>query len=105
MTNADGNAERRATNERSPVDLVLRDGMPRKGDMPVRYPVHAGDRDALLMARVTVWSEVGRTGVQGRGKKMWMTNAGDMALLDIRTCEFLTGEQNLLGTGQDHAPD
>jgi len=72
----------------SQVDIVLRDGTPLKGYMPMRYPVDEGDRDALLMARETVWHETGRTGVCGRGQKMWMTDADDMALLDLRTCRF-----------------
>ncbi|MBO9647899.1 MAG: ImpE protein superfamily protein [Variovorax sp.] len=72
------------------VDLVLRDGTELKGYMPMRYPVQAGDRDALLMARETIWSDVGRTGVVARGQKMWSTDAGDMALLDLRTCRFVT---------------
>lgn len=70
------------------VELVLRDGTALKGYMPMRYPMHAGDRDALLMARETVWVDVGRTGVTARGQKMWMTDAGDIALLDLRHCEF-----------------
>lgn len=75
----------------SQVDLVLRDGSALKAYMPMRYPVHAGDRDALLMARETVWSEVGRTGVHARGQKMWTTDAGDMPLLDLRGCTFGQG--------------
>ena len=59
-----------------------------KGYMPMRYPVHSGERDALLLARETVWDDVGRTGVHARGQKMWMTDAGDMALLDLRECDF-----------------
>lgn len=74
----------------SQADLVLRDGTPLKAYLPMRYPVHAGDRDALLMARETVWTDVGRTGVLARGQKMWTTGAGDMALLDLRHCEFGT---------------
>jgi type VI secretion system protein ImpE len=70
------------------VDLVLCDGTALKAYMPMRYPVGAGDRDALLMARETVWADVGRTGVQGRGQKMWTTDVDDMALLDLRHCEF-----------------
>ena len=72
----------------SQADLVLRDGTPLKAYLPMRYPVHAGDRDALLMARETVWSDVGRTGVLARGQKMWSTDGGDMALLDLRHGEF-----------------
>lgn len=70
------------------VDLALRDGSMLKGYMPMRYPVQATDRDALRLARETVWSEHGRTGVHARGQKMWMTDAGDMPLLDLRHCEF-----------------
>ena len=70
------------------VELVLRGGTALKGYMPMRYPVHADDRDALLMARETVWTDVGRTGVFARGQKMWATDAGDMALLDLRECSF-----------------
>lgn len=72
----------------SQMDIVLRDGTPLKGYMPMRYPVQDGDRDALLMGRETVWHETGRTGVHGRGQKMWMTDAEDMALLDLRACRF-----------------
>jgi type VI secretion system protein ImpE len=79
------------------VDLVLRDGTALKGYMPMRYPVQAGERDALLMARETVWTDVGRTGVVARGQKMWSTDAGDIALLDLRSCRFAPGERS------DHA--
>ena len=74
------------------VDLVLRDGTALKGYMPMRYSVQTSDCDALLMARETVWSNVGRTGVFARGQKMWATNAGDIALLDLRECRFVDGE-------------
>lgn len=70
------------------VDIVLRDGSALKGYMPMRYPTQANDRDALRTARETVWSEHGRTGVHAQGQKMWMTDAGDMPLLDLRQCEF-----------------
>ena len=75
----------------SQVDIVLRDGAVLKGYMPMRYPVPADSaplRDALLLARETIWHDQGRTGVHARGQKMWTTDAGDMALLDLRECEF-----------------
>jgi len=72
----------------SQVDLVLRDGSALKAYMPMRYPVTSSDRDAILMARETLWSEVGRTGVHARGQKMWATDAGDLPLLDLRSCSF-----------------
>jgi type VI secretion system protein ImpE len=70
------------------VDIELRDRSALKGYMPMRYPTQANDSDALRMARETIWSEHGRTGVHARGQKMWMTDAGDMPLLDLRHCEF-----------------
>lgn len=70
------------------VDLGLCDGTALKAYMPMHYPVRVGDRDALLMARETVWSDVGRTGVLARGQKMWTSDVDDMALLDLRHCEF-----------------
>lgn len=76
------------------VDIELRDGSALKGYMPMRYPVQANDRDALCMARETVWSEHGRTGVHARGQKMWMTDAGDMPLLDLRHCDFEGGRDD-----------
>ncbi|CAN5887286.1 type VI secretion system accessory protein TagJ [soil metagenome] len=72
----------------SQANFVLRDGEALKGYMPMRYPVGLGDRDALLMSRETVWSETGRTGVHARGQKMWMTDSGDISLLDLRSCTF-----------------
>jgi len=80
----------------SQVEIVLcggeNDGAVLKGYMPMRCPLPADSarpwRDALLLARETVWSDVGRTGVHARGQKMWMTDAGDMALLDLRHCDF-----------------
>ncbi|WP_295380558.1 type VI secretion system accessory protein TagJ [uncultured Pseudacidovorax sp.] len=78
----------------SQADLVLRDGTPLKGYMPMRYPVATGDQDALLLGRETVWYDVGRTGVHAHGQKVWMSSEGDMPLLDLRTCRFDTAGQH-----------
>jgi type VI secretion system protein ImpE len=75
----------------SQVDIGLRNGAQLKGYMPMRYPLDADaapGRDALLLGRETIWQDVGRTGVHARGQKMWTTDAGDMALLDLRACVF-----------------
>ena len=72
----------------SQVEIELHEGAVVRAYMPMRYPVQSGDRDALLMARETVWQEVGRTGVHARGQKMWTTDVGDMALLDLRQADF-----------------
>jgi len=88
----------------APVDLVLRDGTALMGYMPMRYPVRTGERDALLLSRETVWTDIGRTGVIAHGQKMWSTDAGDMALLDLRSCRFANGRSDEAGQeGADHA--
>lgn len=83
----------------SEADIVLRDGTALKGYMPMRYPVQPGQRDAALLARETLWIDVGRTGVFARGQKMWTTDMGDMPVLDVRQCVF-AGAAN---QEQDHA--
>jgi type VI secretion system protein ImpE len=64
-----------------------------RGFVPTRYsgterlPPHSeGARcDALLLARLTEWQEVGDTGIFAVGQKTWMTDAGDMPLLGLRS--------------------
>jgi len=88
------------------VEIELRDGAALKGYMPMRYPLDehgVPPRDALLMGRETVWRDVGRTGVHGQGQKMWSTSAGDMALLDVRECNFDPASQ--VPASQDGADD
>lgn len=75
----------------SKVALQLRDGTLLDCHLPMRYPVQPADRDALLLGRETVWTDVGRTGVLGRGQQTWTTDLGDMPLLDLRRCSFSAG--------------
>ncbi|WP_211460492.1 type VI secretion system accessory protein TagJ [Collimonas silvisoli] len=70
------------------VDCNLRDGTRLKGYMPARYPGSENADDALRLSRQTMWSEVGRSGVFGLGQKTWMTDGGDIALLDMRELRF-----------------
>lgn len=41
--------------------------------------------DALLLSRLTTWTDVGETGVFASGQKTWMTEGTDWSMLDIRT--------------------
>jgi len=68
-----------------PATVTLSDGMISHGFMPVRYPGSELGSDAIRLARETNWAEVGETGVIAFGQKTWMTNAGDVALLDVST--------------------
>ncbi|WP_254616009.1 type VI secretion system accessory protein TagJ [Cupriavidus basilensis] len=39
----------------------------------------------------TSWTEAGEAGVIGFGQKTWMTDAGDVAMLDVATLTLGTG--------------
>ncbi len=66
-----------------PATVTLVDGFMARGFIPVRYPGSELGSDAIRMARETTWSETGETGVIGLGQKTWMTDAGDVSLLEI----------------------
>lgn len=70
------------------ADVSLRDGSVLKAYLPVRYPGSESGDDALRLARESRWREEGATGVFGVGQKTWMTDAGDVALLDMRSVTF-----------------
>lgn len=64
-----------------------------RGFLPSRYSgtenlppeIGGAQRDALTLARLTQWQEVGETGVFAVGQKTWMTEGGDMPLLGLRS--------------------
>jgi len=53
--------------------------------LPARYPgTEAAEKDALRLARMTEWRELGPATHAGIGQRMWATDAGEFALLDTR---------------------
>lgn len=68
-----------------PATVTLIDGMVARGFIPVRYPGSEDGSDSMRLARETRWTEVGQTAVIARGQKTWMTDAGDVGLLDVTT--------------------
>ena len=72
------------------AEVRLRDGSALNAYLPVRYPASESSDDAIRLARETRWTEEGQTGVIGLGQKTWMTDIGDMALLDLRNVSFTT---------------
>ncbi|MDB5849620.1 MAG: hypothetical protein JWP29_3372 [Rhodoferax sp.] len=73
------------------AEITLYPDTPLKAYLPVRYPGTAsapGANDALRLARETIWREVGSTGVFAYGQKTWMTDHGDLPLLDVRELQF-----------------
>ncbi|AIF48238.1 type VI secretion system accessory protein TagJ [Dyella japonica] len=73
----------------APVQLTLANGGQMVGFVPARYPdtERSGDND-LLMARKTEWNDVGEETFLGIGQRMFVSDAGDYSLLDIRQIDF-----------------
>ncbi|MBB1598108.1 type VI secretion system accessory protein TagJ [Achromobacter sp. UMC46] len=75
------------------AEIELADGKVLQGMVPARYPPVLGGRmvdlpDAVKLARVTEWRALHGETYAGVGQKMWMTDAGEFALLDIRSLEL-----------------
>lgn len=49
------------------------------------HPGSEEGSDAIRLSREIQWSEVGQTAVIARGQNTWMTDAGDIGLLDVST--------------------
>lgn len=78
----------------SPVSLALTNGQVLQGHVPARYPGAEVASDSIRLGHQTQWREQGRTGTFGSGQKMWMHNAGEWAMRDIRECHFVTPTDN-----------
>lgn len=68
-----------------PATVTLSNGVVSRGFMPVRYPGSDQGSDAIRLARETNWAEAGATGVIGFGQRTWMTDVGDVGVLDVAT--------------------
>lgn len=59
-----------------------------RATIPVRYAGdYAGQPDSLLLGRETRWNLLGDEALQlftGEGQRMWITDAGEYAVLDVR---------------------
>ncbi|MFJ0968219.1 type VI secretion system accessory protein TagJ [Bordetella bronchiseptica] len=66
------------------AEIALADGAVVRGLVPARYPPSAGQDDGLRLGRATCWRPLGQDGYAGEGQKMWLTDAGEFALLDVR---------------------
>jgi type VI secretion system protein ImpE len=82
----------------APCTLTLIDGTRIRGFMPARYPdsgnTQGGENDVLLLARQTVWRELGRTGVIAWGRKTWATSTGDFDLYELAHCSFTSSSEH-----------
>jgi type VI secretion system protein ImpE len=57
--------------------------------IPTRYPGSESSADGLIqLARKTEWLEVHDGEFQGLGQRLLVTDAGEFALLDVRSLQF-----------------
>ncbi|MCD9027856.1 tetratricopeptide repeat protein [Luteimonas sp. BDR2-5] len=77
----------------APVQVTWRNGGQAHGYVPVRYPGSEALADpALRMGRTSDWSALDGATWIGHGQRMLATDAGEHALLDVRTIEFDGGD-------------
>lgn len=75
------------------AEITLEDGRTHYGLIPARYPALPGQRldelsDGAKLARMTDWHLLHDEMYAGIGQKMWMTDQGEYALLDVRALEM-----------------
>ncbi|KGE01398.1 ImpE family protein [Achromobacter sp. RTa] len=75
------------------AEIELNDGRVQQGLVPVRYPPVPGERmvelsDPAKLGRITDWRALHGDTYAGVGQRMWLTDSGEFALLDIRTLEL-----------------
>jgi len=75
------------------AEVTLEDGRTQYGLVPARYPALAGQAfadlpDGVKLGRMTDWQPLQGETYAGVGQKMWMTDQGEYALLDIRSVEM-----------------
>lgn len=70
----------------TPVSIVLRNGGEIVALIPTRYVGTAEHgSDAEKLARTTEWTDAGAETFEGRGQRLLATDAGDTAVMDLRT--------------------
>jgi type VI secretion system protein ImpE len=80
--------------------LTFHDGTVIRGFTPARYvPASSGrsSDDALDLGQLTVWSESGRSGVTGDGRKTWTSSVGDIDIFELLECAFARPDPGPVG--------
>src|SRR5690606_26750371 len=81
------------------AEITLVSGRSQIALIPARYPAPADKNyadldDASNLSRRTDWQQISEDIYFGTGQKMWMTDAGEYALLDMRSVTFHHGQLN-----------
>lgn len=73
----------------TPTQITWLNGGQVVGFIPTRYPGAPGsDNDQIKMAKITQWDDLGNDTFIGSGQRLFATDAGDLALMDIREIVF-----------------
>lgn len=76
------------------------------GLMPTRYPsTESSEDDQLLLSRKTDWIEHGTDTFFGRGQRIFATDAGEYALMDIRKIELDSQSNGANESGDGESSD
>ena len=70
-----------------PAEFKWKNGGESVGFIPARYPIKSKDDD-LLLARKTVWNDLGGDYFTGEGQRLLSTDAGEYPLLEVRHVVF-----------------
>ncbi len=77
-----------------PARLEFENGGEAVALLPARYPGSEGAADGLIaLGRKTTWEEASAGEFHGLGQRVLSTDAGDVALLELRTLEIQAGER------------
>jgi type VI secretion system protein ImpE len=86
-----------------PAQLQFENGGESVALIPTRYPGSEASGDGLvLLARKTLWEEVAPEVHHGLGQRLFATDTGDVALMDVRT---LTIHPAAAAPAADSGPD
>ncbi len=77
----------------TPVEITWANGGEVVGFIPTRYPGAPEGSDEIKLAKVTEWEDLGSETFVGAGQRLFATDAGDLALMDLREVVFNTGQE------------
>ena len=72
----------------APAHLTLTNGAELIALLPVRYPALAPADESLLLARGTDWLDAGDGRFHGVGQRLFVTDAAEVGLLEVRELTF-----------------
>jgi len=73
----------------TPTQVTWLNGGEVVGFIPTRYPgAPASDNDQIKLAKITEWDDLGDNTFIGKGQRLFATDSGDLALMDIREIIF-----------------